>query len=346
VPPTSEDDSGGGLGDAAFVGVGVGVGVGALLILVVTIYICRKKGLKKKRLSGAPPQPMIPVPALAEVIGQNVQPDKPKVIVHKDATPPPYWSKVKDMNAQIWERCEVDKATRKAVQDIVQKTWAKKTTRDRGFAKVQKMKVVQVVRNENAFLWSEYDAKRKEIEKVCMRREDFVGYTVKTESLSGGDFDKDVLKKRMMNEHYLFHGTKPSATDSICEKAFNVNLAGGNKGTLYGPGVYLAESSSKADEYAEGDQDGPYKGLYAMLLCRAACGVCLYCDDVRPKVDYLISECVEHKRSHCVLGDREKVRDTYREFVIFDSTQIYPEYLVIYRHEDVEEEAKEELKGA
>merc|ERR1712159_349010 len=82
------------------------------------------------------------------------------------------------------------------------------------------------------------------------------------------------------NEFLLFHGTKPSSAASICDDGFHVNLAGSKSGTLYGPGIYLAERSSKADEYAEDDHEGLYQGLYAMLLCRATCGAMNVCEDV------------------------------------------------------------------
>ena len=32
-----------------------------------------------------------------------------------------------------------------------------------------------------------------------------------------------------------------------------------------------------------------------------------------------------------VLGDREKCRGTYKEFVIYDADQVYPAYVVKYR---------------
>ena len=32
-----------------------------------------------------------------------------------------------------------------------------------------------------------------------------------------------------------------------------------------------------------------------------------------------------------LLGDREQTAGTFREFVIYDSHQIYPEYAIIYR---------------
>jgi len=33
----------------------------------------------------------------------------------------------------------------------------------------------------------------------------------------------------------------------------------------------------------------------------------------------------------CILGDREKCRGTFKEIVIYQSSQAYPEYLVYYR---------------
>ncbi|CAK0819929.1 unnamed protein product [Prorocentrum cordatum] len=35
----------------------------------------------------------------------------------------------------------------------------------------------------------------------------------------------------------------------------------------------------------------------------------------------------------CVLGDRETVVNTYREYVFFDETQVYPEYVIIYKRQ-------------
>lgn len=32
-----------------------------------------------------------------------------------------------------------------------------------------------------------------------------------------------------------------------------------------------------------------------------------------------------------VLGDREKCRGTYKEFVLFDSEDVYPEYVIEYQ---------------
>merc|ERR1719162_1604382 len=102
------------------------------------------------------------------------------------------------------------------------------------------------------------------------------------------------------NEFLLFHGTKPTAAAAICENGFHVDLAGSNVGAMYGPGVYLAERSSKADEYAGDDEDGPYQGLYAMLLCRATCGIMKVCDDVKPRVTELVQSVMRDGKCHSV----------------------------------------------
>ena len=51
-----------------------------------------------------------------------------------------------------------------------------------------------------------------------------------------------------INEVFLFHGTKRENIDSIAKKGFLVN--GQGQASLYGSGVYLAECSEKADQYA------------------------------------------------------------------------------------------------
>merc|ERR1711874_530072 len=108
-------------------------------------------------------------------------------------------------------------------------------------------------------LWSNYQEKREELLSLQhMKKLQDVKTVI--ESWESGLEDPRRLE---VNEFFLFHGTRPSAATSICENGFNVNLSGANKGSLYGPGIYCAESSAKADEYAEDDKDGIYKGLYA-----------------------------------------------------------------------------------
>merc|ERR1712187_4673 len=135
------------------------------------------------------------------------------------------------------------------------------------------------------------------------------------------------------NEFMLFHGTKPSACEAICKSDFMVKMAGANAGTLYGPGIYFGENSSKSDEYASDGPTGIYKGLYAMLLCRVTCGRMLYTDAVSPDTNGIVQKCTVTQQYDSVLGDREKARNTYREFIVFNNDQAYPEYVIIYRRD-------------
>lgn len=82
---------------------------------------------------------------------------------------------------------------------------------------------------------------------------------------------------------------------------------------------------TKADEYASPNEYGEY----ALLLCRALGGKVRYTDAVEPDVEELLNDCTQGS-FNCVLGDREKCRKTFREFVFFDSEAVYPEYVLMY----------------
>lgn len=239
-------------------------------------------------------------------------------------------------------RCPVKDSTLAAVQKILDGTWKDIRTRDRkGECTVQKFRVAQVLRIENRRLWNRHALLSDAIAEACKQSPLFQPEAFKT--LEPARDDEDVakmletmaLRDKEANECLLFHGTRPAGAYDICENGFRVDLAGSATGTLYGPGIYLAEASSKADEYAQDDQDGLYQGLYAMLLCRVACGVLNVCPDVRPDVPALMNSVLRDGTHHAVLGDREAARGTYREFVVFDAAQVYPEFIVIYsRHSE------------
>jgi hypothetical protein len=95
-------------------------------------------------------------------------------------------------------------------------------------------------------------------------------------------------------------------------------------------GAYFAECSSKSDEYAKEDEGHVMtKGKFALLLCRVVCG------NMRRVTEFDSSA---HLRTltpqfHSLLGDREAAAGTYREFIVYDSAQIYPEFAIIYERE-------------
>jgi len=95
---------------------------------------------------------------------------------------------------------------------------------------------------------------------------------------------------------------------------------------MYGPGVYLSESSTKADEYAHDEPGGYYDGVFALLLCRACLGHFYYTTERDEKA----RQKVVSGDFDSTCGDRLKSAKTYREFVIYDADQLYPEYVVLY----------------
>jgi len=252
---------------------------------------------------------------------------------------PPWWKVQPTMGE--YKLASVSNEQMALVQKMLGDTWKSIVTRDRakcsiagtGGAPVSKrLQVLHVQHNCNPKLWSNYHYARSDIAAKMNNSPTYTFATSKViqdleNSSALGPLDASV------NECFLFHGTNPSACESICKSDFMVNLAGSHAGSLYGQGIYFGENSSKSDEYASDDSSGIYSGLYAMLLCRVTCGRILYTDDVHPNVDELMHRCTKTMEYDSVLGDREKARGTYREFIVYQNDQAYPEYVVIYRRE-------------
>mmetsp|Transcript_30771 Transcript_30771/g.56845 ORF Transcript_30771/g.56845 Transcript_30771/m.56845 type:complete len:553 (+) Transcript_30771:158-1816(+) len=248
---------------------------------------------------------------------------------------PHYWSS--DPSEEFIEFIPVSEASLHIFQELFSDTYLKIWTRDRRkHNKAQpnvpeSYDVVKAWRCENSKIWREYCTHRA---MLCKDRDEapaddnFVEYADVKSTLAWSKH-AGVSADRLFpecNEWYLFHGTNPTAARSICEHDFKINLAGGNTGTLYGRGSYLAESITKADEYAKPNEDGEY----AVLLCRALGGRVKYTDEIQPNPEELVRCCIEGPYD-CILGDREKCRGTYREFVFYDTENLYAEYIIHYK---------------
>eukprot|EP00439_Symbiodinium_sp_Y106_P075729 s316_g15.t1 len=190
---------------------------------------------------------------------------------------------------------------------------ARTRTRDRGMEPVAKgLQVMSVIYVQNAEVFVNYRARRAEIAGVMKP-------------------DMPTLGKRWQfntAESHSCSGAKEGA-EGITDANFDLTRAGTAFGSLFGPGIYLAESCMKADEYTQAD----HRGYFPLLLCRAVLGNVLYCDHPSP-VEIsasLVAACGERGGHHSILGDREKVNGTFREFIVFDNHQVYPEYIVWYR---------------
>lgn len=206
-----------------------------------------------------------------------------------------------------------------AMQELVTKTWRVKYTRDRRGQRVPTgAQVLNVLRVENHCVFEEY-FKHKEQVKAKRRREgSLVEFPAATDGCFEDELDHDA------NELYLFHGTNPEAAQLIASNDFDMTRAGSAVGTMFGPGVYLAENASKSDEYAK-EGSGIFMGQYALLLCRAVAGKVFTTPD---KGD--ASPHVKSGAHDCVCGDRFAAVGTFREMIFFDSDAIYTEYIIIY----------------
>lgn len=213
-------------------------------------------------------------------------------------------------------------------QQLLDDTFHAVKTRDRKGGLPKRFVVTSVAEVKNAQYFVEY----------CARRSVIAAETDKLDTALWTPGDVTTTRSsacqhlpeldRTLNEAWLFHGCTEKAAEGITTTEFRLDLAGTGAGCLYGPGIYLAECSTKSDEYA----GSPEVKQRFMLVCRAVLGNINYTDKVDNDADELVRSCLSGS-FHSVLGDRAKCRGTYREFVVFDNDQVYPAYIVEYRQE-------------
>merc|ERR1712072_1209580 len=212
-------------------------------------------------------------------------------------------------------------------QELFDKSFRKKFTRDRKDGGVpDRLCITRGQRCQNVQNWIEYSRMRWQVKEELAADKGLLG-TIDDLKTTGAFPDEDrYCLDSDAHEEFLFHGTNDEAAVGITRGDFLVNLAGSNAGTLYGKGVYLAESVSKSDEYTKENA----RGERCILVCRAALGYVNYNDEVAPNVNTLVKSCTDGPY-HCVVGDREKCRGTYREIMVYNNTQVYPEYVIWYK---------------
>ncbi|CAD7969823.1 unnamed protein product [Amoebophrya sp. A25] len=240
---------------------------------------------------------------------------------------------------------------RQVFQDLVDATFVRKYTRDRkGQVVPQSLRVMKVIQVQQPSNYLNYVCRRDEIFGKITNKSNASASSLKGSIRGYNTLDAQGVKTFRarqqwadalgldeepiapgLNEFYLWHGTRPEAAHAITNADFRVDLAGSHAGTLYGRGVYFAEACSKSDEYTEADTNKytGTNGLRPLLLCRVSCGNVLYTDQMHPNVDDLVKQCTRGEYN-CVLGDREKCRNTFREFIVYDNHQCYPEYIIWY----------------
>ncbi|CAE7568137.1 Tnks, partial [Symbiodinium sp. CCMP2456] len=266
---------------------------------------------------------------------------------HKPMQAPDYWTTESREGTAAFKVVPVTEEEKEWLQQLLDGSYVKRVTRDRrGGRLAERFELVAAVRSENPHLWDAFANRRHKVGlardglHADHRGEDVVPKTtLACPALAARCVDED--GKNPSTEGMFLHGTNPTSAVAILKNNFKIDLAGASAGTMFGPGAYLAEASTKADEYAQDDKAGSYKGLYAMVACRAVMG--------RPFVEKNpgnYSKKVTSGAFDVVLGDREAAVGTFREFIFFHEESIYPEYALFYRRvhgEEVSETVLEEV---
>lgn len=184
---------------------------------------------------------------------------------------------------------------------------------------------MNIERVQNSHKWDRYQRQRDLIRTRLTNQDRQNAYDKLDPDVRTSLVDISVLPhlEEDVLERWLFHGTTSTALESITNSGFDNERSGSHAGTLYGKGIYCAGCSSKADEYTEPNKDG----LRGILLCRATLGKLHYVDDLRPTPSQL-RPAAGHDT---ILGDRWNAAGTFREFVLSNSDQVYPEYILYYR---------------
>ncbi|XP_037111351.1 protein mono-ADP-ribosyltransferase PARP12 isoform X1 [Syngnathus acus] len=158
-------------------------------------------------------------------------------------------------------------------------------------ATMPKSRIQSVKRIQNPSLWTRFQLQREQMKKR-----------------NGG---KPVI------EEYLFHGTNENLIEAICEQNFDWRMNGSN-GTAFGKGSYFAKQASYSNRYATASSSNKSMFVALVLVGDSIKGSSQY---ARPPAKSgsttLYDSCVDDVKNPNI-------------FVIFESHQIYPEYIINY----------------
>mgnify|MGYP000261862672 CR=1 FL=1 len=127
--------------------------------------------------------------------------------------------------------------------------------------------------------------------------------------------------QQTVDERSLFHGTTPDVVEAICKRNFDWRLSG-KHATRFGEGSYFARDASYSHRYAKKDADGIHHMFLAKVLVGSYIkGQANYRtpppkDPEDPGSD-LYDSCVDNQSNPLI-------------FVVFDTDQLYPEYVISY----------------
>ncbi|XP_064174947.1 protein mono-ADP-ribosyltransferase PARP12-like [Anguilla rostrata] len=121
---------------------------------------------------------------------------------------------------------------------------------------------------------------------------------------------------RPVDQRLLFHGTKQSLIETICEQNFDWRICG-THGTAYGKGSYFARDAKYSDRFSK--SSGQTKTMFAVqvLVGEYAQGKSSYLRPPEKASGQDFDSCVNSMKDPTI-------------FVVFEKYQIYPEYIIEY----------------
>jgi len=158
------------------------------------------------------------------------------------------------------------------------------------------------------------------------------------------------LLDKNANEYYFFHGTSKEVTSKITTGGFDERFS--NDQGMFGGGIYFADNSSKSNQYvpcptcgqgwvfakseckcAAKDVKEPFK----MIISRVVIGDAFICKEYKDDLFKSKREApLKDQKTHydSVVGETVANGGTvlkFREYIVYERTQSYPEFVVTYQ---------------
>jgi len=201
--------------------------------------------------------------------------------------------------------------------------------------------LVGVVRNENPALWRIYQVYREVTKLACTTPSTEAEWNAwKPKTLELLDWSEFGYCEEA-NEWPLFHASIPEALNAIARTGFTMKKLGSGgttgSGGLYGDGTYFGDMITKADEYARRKvEKGEFKGCRTAAICRVVGGRHYYTDkEVKDAEKPKFAQRVLEGHYNSTVGDRLKLKNSFREYVVYDASATYLEYILYYKRKGV-----------
>lgn len=239
--------------------------------------------------------------------------------IASDQQPPLYWSSSSTVYCEHDVTLQMRTRLQKMIDTSCTKFGVGKDLKTPWPSQYKRLLVNRVVRIENPALWRLYSAQRAFVRQNCkhakMQREHVCCYD---------DWMTEHALRADCNELYLFHCTTPDAVPRIKQHGFETRLRPGT-GRMLGDGAYFAENASKADQYGV-----PAGTTFYLFVARVCIGAPFKTSsaqlelkrppETRPCGPLFDSVLYAHAGKH-------------REFVVYDRTACYPEFLIEYKRD-------------